>query len=360
MKTLRQLLALTVIAVLAVGAGVGVTFEKFLRTPLITEEQGLAYKVRLGASFKSVADDLAIQHILSHPYFFMWLVQYRHVVHNLKAGEYFFPKGTTPAKMISQVVTGTGMIYHAFTITPGTTFRQLRQALDSSNELFHATTKLSNTEIMTRLGEPNVNPEGMFFPDTYYFVVDSSDLTLLRRAMVAMQIKLNHAWEQRAANLPFNTPYQALTAASIIEKEARAKAELPIIAGVMVNRLHKDIILQFDPTVIYGMGTRYNGTIYKKDLLEETPYNSYVHKGLPPTPISMPGLAAINAVMHPDINNYLYFVARGDGLHQFSDTLAAHNEACAAAKKYHSGFFNAALVQHYLLKSFSLKQFSIN
>ena len=360
MKTLRQFLALTIIAVLAVGVGFGIAFKSFIDTPLVTDEQGFTYKVHLGASFKSMATDLTSQHILSHPYFFTLLVQHRHAVHELKAGEYFFAKGATPDKMITQVVTGTGMILHAFTITPGTTFRQLRQALDESKELVHTTRKLSNQEIMTRLGNPKMNPEGLFYPDTYYFVVDSSDLILLHRAYAAMQSKLTTAWEHRAPNLPFATPYDALIAASVIEKEAREKTELPIIAGVMMNRLRQGIMLQFDPTVIYGVGLRYTGTIYKKDLLDENPYNSYRHKGLPPTPISTPSLGAIDAVMHPDVNNYIYFVARGDGFHQFSTTLAEHNVACALAKQYHAGFFNTALVERYLQKRFTQKKFSIN
>jgi UPF0755 protein len=361
MTTLRRIILFVSIIFIAAGAGLGSAWEDFLQEAIVTDVQGFRYNVRPGATFKTVATDLYNQHILKNPRFFAWLVRYRKATHDLKAGEYLFPKGTTPDRMIGQITTGTGMIYHSFTIVPGMSFRQLRQALNKSNEFSHTTKELSDASIMKRLGHPDVNPEGQFFPDTYYFVVDSSDIILLKRAFNAMQTKLNNAWTHRAANIPFNTAYEALTAASIIEKEAEVKEELPIIAGVLSNRLRRDIMLQFDPTVIYGVGSRFDGTIHKSDLREDNPYNTYVHKGLPPTPISMPGKDAIEAVMHPDANNYLYFVARGDGAtHQFSRTLAEHNAAVNASRAYHPWFFNTALVKQYLLKSFTQKIFNTN
>jgi UPF0755 protein len=361
MINLRRVLLSVVILSVAVGAGLAVAWKDFLQTSVVTDIQGFRYNVRPGATFKTVTTDLSNQHILKHPCFFAWLVRYRNATPNLKAGEYLFPKGTTPNRMIDQITTGTGMIYHSFTIVPGTSFRQLRQALNKSDEFEHTTKDLSNEMIMKRLGHAGVNPEGQFFPDTYYFVVDSSDIILLKRAFNAMQTRLNTAWTHRAANLPFKNSYEALTAASIIEKEADVKEELPIIAGVLSNRLRRDIMLQFDPTVIYGVGTRFSGTIHKSDLQADNPYNTYMHKGLPPTPISMPGKDAIEAVMHPDANNYIYFVARGDGsTHQFSRTLAEHNAAVAASRMYHPWFFNAALVKQYLLKSFTQKIFNTN
>lgn len=361
MTTFRRVILSAAVISLTAIVGLGIAWEFFLQTPIINDVQGLRYNVRAGASFKSVSTDLHNLHILKHPYFFMSLVHYRGVTHKLKAGEYLFPKGTTPGRMIDQISTGTGMIYHAFTIIPGMTFSQLRQTLDKSPELAHTTQHLTDEAIMQRLGHPELKAEGQFFPDTYYFVVDSSDIVLLKRAFNAMQIKLNNAWSHRAADLPFKNSYEALIAASIIEKEAKVKGELPIIAGVLTNRLRRGIMLQFDPTVIYGVGARYNGTIYKRDLQENNPYNTYVHKGLPPTPISMPGKEAIEAVMHPDGNNYIYFVARGDGsTHQFSRTLTEHNAAVAASRKFNPGFFNAALVQKYLLKSFTTTIFNTN
>jgi UPF0755 protein len=360
MKTLRLLLVWTVVAALVLGVGFIVAFEKFISTPLTIADEGLRYQVRMGSSFKMMAADLNTQHVLSNPLFFNWLVQYRHATHQLKAGEYYFPKGTTPDRMITQVVTGTGMIFHAFTIVPGTTFHQLRQALNASHELAHTSRNLTDAAIMQRLGVPGQNPEGWFFPETYYFVVDSSDMILLHRALVAMRSKLNSVWLTRADKLPFENSYQALIAASIIEKEAHLKQELPIIAGVMMNRLHLNMILQFDPTVIYGMGDKYTGTIHQSDLHNVNPYNSYLNKGLPPTPISMPGIAALDAVLHPQVNDYLFFVARGDGGHQFSRTLGEHIQAVSAARSYHGSFFNSILVEKYVMRRLKLKAFSTN
>jgi UPF0755 protein len=337
--------------------GMGIAWERFVTTPLVTDAQGFRYSVRPGATFKTVAADLHRLHILNHPCFFSWLVRYRGVVHELKAGEYLFPRGTTPGRVIDQLSTGTGMIFHAFTVVPGMTFQQLRLVLNKSSELQHTTATLTDAAIMKRLGHPDVMPEGQFYPDTYYFVVDSSDLILLKRAYNAMQNHLNTAWQHRASNSPFKTPYEALIAASIIEKESRVKAELPIIAGVMSNRLHREMLLQFDPTVIYGIGSRYDGVIHKSDLQDKNPYNTYVNKGLPPTPISMPGKEAIAAALHPDANNYLYFVARGDGSsHQFSRTLPEHNAAVSAAHQFRPGFFNGDLVQQYLEQSLTQQQ----
>ena len=180
---------------------------------------------------------------------------------------------------------------------------------------------------MNRLGDAALAPEGQFFPETYYYTKGSSDLVILKRAFDLMQSNLKEAWETRSPNLPYKNVYEALIAASLIEKEAYFDAERPVIAGVLVNRIRKNMLIQFDPTVIYGLGLRYNGKIHKQDLLENTPYNTYVHKGLPPTPIAMPGRTSINAALHPDNTDYLYFVARSDKSHQFSKTLFEHQAA---------------------------------
>lgn len=331
------------------------SWYNFLNTPVITQAAGYIYKVRPGSSYKVVSAELHEQKILKHPFLFDVLFTIRDEVHKLKAGEYLFPYGSTPSKMIDQMISGTGLVYHTFTIVPGMTFRQMREVLNKDPALNHLTQNLTNDAVMKKIGEPNLNPEGRFFPDTYYFTADSTDVSLLKRAFVSMQQKILKNWGNRAPNLPFRTPYEALIAASIIEKEAYARSELPVIAGVMVNRLHKGIVLQFDPTVIYGMGERFNGTIYRSDLQDKhNTYNSYVYKGLPPTPISMPGLQAIEAVMHPSVNNYLYFVATGDGMtHQFSATLAQHDIAVKSAKVAHPQYFNHSLVKHYVVKSIS-------
>jgi UPF0755 protein len=354
----RVLLTTALFFLLCIGI-LAFTWLDFLHSSIVADEAGIKFKVHPGATYKTVSTDLYNQHILKHPQLFLWLFRWRGDTHQLKAGEYLFPKGTTPSSLIDQIVSGHGMVTHAFTIIPGSTFRQLRQILNNDDNLIHTTKEMNNADIMKQLGHPTLDPEGQFFPDTYYFVPDSSDVALLKRAFQTMQKKLNYAWQHRIANLPFHNPYEALTAASIIEKETSLNEERPIIAGVLVNRLKKDIKLQFDPTVIYGLGMRFDGTIYKRDLLENTPYNTYTHKGLPPTPISMPSIESIEAVMHPDANNYLYFVARGEGEgHQFSRTLAEHNTAVAESKKHQPGFFNAGLVKQYLVGSFKKKIFS--
>lgn len=358
MKTKPRIRLIITSFFLTLAVGLGLAWLVFLKSSVVSDDQGFRYKVRAGATFKLVAAELHEQHILKHPRLFILLVHFKGLAHQLKTGEYFFPKGTTPSKLLEQIVNGTGMVYHSFTIVPGSTFRQIRAEINKSPVLIHTTRDLSNDEIMKRLGYPSLHPEGQFFPDTYNFVEGVSDLVVLKQAFQTMQDKFNNAWAHRAKDLPFKNPQEALVAASIIEREAFLASELPIMAGVLENRLKRDMLLQFDPTVIYGLGARYHGTIYKRDLLEHTPYNTYVNKGLPPTPISMPSMDAIEAVLHPDANNYLYFVERGDGAtHQFSRTLADHYAAVAAAKRFHPWFFNTALVKHYLLKSFEQKIF---
>lgn len=298
---------------------------RFLYTPLVTDKAGLKYLVRPGASIHIVIQDLSNRRILKNPFLFSLLVYYHGGAHFIKAGEYFFPEGTTPSRFLYQIKTGTGMLYHAFTIIPGWNFQMLRQALVKESELHHTIQSLSNTDIMKELGQPMLSPEGEFFPDTYYFIYDSSDMALLKRAFHLMQMKLNHAWADRDMTIPYTTSYQALIAASLIEEEAHIPEERPIISGVLINRLNKNMLLQFDPTVMYGIGLSPGEKIEKKDLLKETPYNTYLHKGLPPTPISMPSLDCIVAALHPAKHDYFYFVARGDGQHYFSKTLEEHN-----------------------------------
>jgi UPF0755 protein len=360
--TKRSAKAIYLFAILlAVSFGITATvWRSFLTTPIIVTE-GVRYTVHPGSSYKVVSAELHQQHILKHPVLFNVLFRVRNDTHHLKAGEYAFAAGLTPGKMIDQIVQGTGMVYHAFTIVPGMNFHQVRESLSKDSSLTHTTQNLSDADIMNKLGLPNIHPEGRFFPDTYYFVAGTPDWVLLKRSYTEMQRKLLKSWDERAQGLPFKTPYDALIAASIIEKEAYYQDELPIMAGVMVNRLRRGILLQFDPTVIYGAGEHYNGTIHKSELRAvDNPYNTYMHKGLPPTPISMPGRLAIDAVMHPTENNYLYFVARGDGAHQFSTTLAQHYVAVNTAKKMRTWYFNTALVKQYLIKSLSQKMVNTN
>ncbi|MDR3492938.1 MAG: endolytic transglycosylase MltG [Gammaproteobacteria bacterium] len=325
----------------------------FTHTSMIHAKEGVKYNVAPGATYKTISTDLYKQHLISHSLLFNILVRLDGNIHKLKAGEYLFPYGATPLHVLNQIMTGTGLIYHTFTIIPGSTFAQMRLVLNNNAELKHTSMNLSDAELMKRLGSSYTNPEGLFFPDTYYFVLGTPDLTLLKNAYHAMQTKLNAAWQHRAPNLPFKTSYEVLIAASIIEKETGLNEERPIIAGVLENRLRLNMLLQFDPTVIYGLGSRYTGKIYLTNLRENNPYNTYVVKGLPPTPISMPSLISINAVTQPDNNDYLYFVAKGYGSgHQFSRTLSQHNAAVSVSRVHLAGNFNVELIQKYLIKTF--------
>jgi UPF0755 protein len=198
--------------------------------------------------------------------------------------------------------------------------------LQITEGLHHLTSELTDEAIMQLL-QTNLSPEGNFLPETYFYTKGNADVMLLKQSFQLLQTKFAAAWEKRAINLPYKNTYEALIAASLIEKEAYLDSERPMIAGVLVNRLRHNMLLQFDPTIIYGLGDNYTGKIYKSDLTKDTPYNTYLHAGLPPTPIAMPSMGSIEAALHPIEHDYYYFVARGDGSHQFSKTLSEHNAA---------------------------------
>ncbi len=325
----------------------------FLRVSIVSDDQGIKYTVAEGASIKSVIHDLSVLNVIKHPLFFNLLVSLKGNKHELKAGEYLFPKGTTPVSLLTQITTGTGIFYHTFTIVAGWNFKHLRDVLEHEPNLQHTSASLSNAEIMRRLGHPELQPEGWFYPDTYFFVQGSSDFILLKRSFQRMQNKLNEVWNKRDTGLPYQTQKEALTVASLVEKETALDPERPVIAGVIVNRLRKNMLLQIDPTVIYAAGVNYAGKIYKKDLQSNSPYNTYVHKGLPPTPIAIPSMASIKAALHPAQHAYYYFVAKdanSDSSHQFSTTLTEHNQAVAVAKEKESDkeYFNEKLIHSYL------------
>lgn len=294
--------------------------------PVVTQPKGYIYELRTGLSKNSLIKELTQQGIISHPILFS-LYTYTQRDAELKSGEYLFPKGSTLSTIWRQITSGTGLVYHSFTIIPGWSYSQLRHELLQTQNLRHTTEPFDNKRLMQYLGAPQQEPEGQFFPETYLYTKGISDLVILKRAMNLMKIRLSEAWRTRASHLPYKNPYEALIAASLIEKEAYLSSERATISSVLINRLKKGMLLQFDPSVIYGLGDRYDGKIYKKDLLEDTTYNTYLHKGLPPTPIAMPSLASIQAALHPQQTNYYYFVAKGDGSHQFSETLTEHLEA---------------------------------
>ena len=244
----------------------------------------------------------------------------------LHSGEYRLVPGATASDMLDLWRRGE-VLQYSLTLVEGWNFRQVRAALAREKRLELTLGELSDAELMKKLGLPGLNPEGRFFPDTYSFVRGMSDLELLKQAQVRLEKVLAEEWVQRAKDLPYKEPYDALIMASMIEKETGVPQERGEIAGVFVRRLRIGMRLQTDPTVIYGMGERYNGRITRNDLRQPTPYNTYTIDGMPPTPIALVGREAIHAALNPVAGKSLYFVARGDGSHVFSNSLEQHNRA---------------------------------
>lgn len=322
--------------VLAVSLAAGwfmIDFYMFKETPLNIAAGGLDYTVAPGTSMKSLAYDLQRRGVLDHPHYLILLARWHRMSGRIQAGEYALTPGTTPEGLLDKLVAGK-VLQHSLTLVEGWTFRQMMGAIDSDPDLKHTLTGLTDRQIMARLGLPERNPEGLFHPDTYHFPEGTTDAMFLRRAYDAMRRELTNAWRHRAPDLPYKTPYQALIVASIIERETAIPEERPRIAGVLVRRLKRGMRLAVDPTVIYGLGRAFDGNLRRSDLRHDTPYNTYLHRGLPPTPISMPGVKSIQAALHPAGGRALYYVSRGDGSHQFSNTLREHRQAVA---KYQLG-----------------------
>lgn len=244
----------------------------------------------------------------------------------IKAGSYELVPGTTPRKLLSMLVRGEEAL-KSVTLVEGWTFNQVRAALQKAEQLSPTTLNMTPEAIMEKLGKPGVHPEGRFFPDTYTYAKGSSDLAVLKRAARAMDKRLDAAWALRSPDTPLKTPDEALILASIVEKETGKPSDRPQIGGVFTNRLRMGMLLQTDPTVIYGLGDKFDGNLRKRDLLADTPYNTYTRAGLPPTPIAMPGRAALLAAVQPAPTKAIYFVARGDGSSHFSSSLDEHNRA---------------------------------
>lgn len=324
-RKLFALLALVVLLVLA-----GTAYWRGFLAPVVTGTRAVDVEVTPGAPLRQVAAELHAQGVLPQPLDLVWLARLRGGAHSLRAGEYLVPPGTSVAGLLDLLKSGE-VVLHALTLVDGWTFKQVMQAVDSNPALRHTLAGMNSNAIMAALGHPGEAPEGRFYPDTYQFPKGTSDVAFLQRAYRDMQSHLESAWQQRAPGLPYQTSYDALILASVVEKETAQPTERGEIAGVFVRRLAKDMRLQSDPTVIYGLGNAYNGKITYKDLRTNTPYNTYTRNGLPPTPICLPSLASIEAALHPAPGDALYFVARGDGTHQFSATLAEQN---AAVQKY--------------------------
>ncbi len=284
------------------------------------------YYFKPGTSLRAVAQELRGRSVLTETVSFVWGATLMGHSRALKAGEYRFPAGTSALALLDQVVGGR-VVEYPVRFVEGWSFRQMLAALNEAPKLTSTLAGLPPSEIMMRLGYPNVHPEGRFYPDTYNYPSGQMDYTILARAFEKMRERLAREWEGREEGLPLKTPDEALVLASIIEKETGKAEERPLIAGVFINRLRKGMKLQTDPTVIYGLGPGFDGNLRLRDLKKDTPYNTYTRAGLPPTPIAMPSGKALHAALHPAKTRALYFVSRGDGSHQFSETLEEHNRA---------------------------------
>jgi UPF0755 protein len=322
---MRVLVMVLLFLLMAAGIMLGV-YQRFQNTPLQLPASETIYEIPPGTSLQQLANDLYDRDIIEHPRLFILLGRELDVARRLQAGEYRLATGMTPQTLLQLLVDGK-VIQHAITLVEGQTFREILLRIQAHPFIEVTLQDLDNAEIMSRLGHPGVHPEGRFLPDTYHFTRGTTDLAFLQRAFAAMSKYLESAWPDRDADLPLQTSGEALILASIVEKETGLVEERPIIAGVFIRRLRKGMRLQTDPTVIYGLGEKFDGNLRRRDLESDTPYNTYTRSGLPPTPIAMPGAAAINAVLHPASGDSLFFVSRGDGSHYFSATVEEHNLA---------------------------------
>lgn len=325
MRVVKTLLVLAVIAAIAVFAGYRY-WESRIEAPIAVAEDTL-YEVPRGAGYNRVVADLAAQDIIADDWAFRLLTRLEpDAVPSLRAGEYMLRPEMSGRELLA-LLGSDQVVTYPLTIPEGWTFRQMRQRLASAPKLNHRTADLSDAQVMALLGREEVHPEGWFFPDTYRYHKGMSDIEILAQALQRMEAMLDEVWAERDDDLTIETPYEALIMASLIERETGAPEERREIAGVFKRRMEQGMRLQTDPTVIYGMGERYEGRITRADLQEATPYNTYVINGMPPTPIAMPGRAALAAAVNPLPGETLYFVSRGDGTHHFSRTLREHNNA---------------------------------
>jgi UPF0755 protein len=321
----RLLLLIVLLAAAAVAIYGWADLKRFSTAPLNVPAQGSSIDISRGTSFKRIVDDLRQRRLsAANPFYWRVLAEQMHVAGKLHAGEYALEPGMTPRQLLDNMAKGK-VVQRNFTIVDGWTFSELRQALATAEKLQHNSAGLDNATIMQKIGAGGEASEGRFLPETYAYVKGDSDLDILRRAHAAMVKTLADLWLKRAKDLPLTTPYDALILASIVEKETGIPAERAQIAGVFVRRLQDHMLLQTDPSVIYGMGAKYDGNIRKSDLTTDTPYNTYTRPGLPPTPIALPGKPALEAAMHPAAGDALYFVASGNGGHVFASSLAEHN-----------------------------------
>ncbi|MEK6708416.1 MAG: endolytic transglycosylase MltG [Pseudomonadota bacterium] len=328
MHILKRMILLVLAAVFLFSGWFAYHVNAPVQLPTVPYE----FSIKSGSSLRSAARQLADAGVLHDTWSFVLLSRLMGYASLLKAGDYELTENTSPWQLLERVTTG-DVNQSEVRFIEGWTFSQLRKTLNEHPAVRHDTAGLSDLEILRLIGAGETAAEGLFFPDTYYFVRGNSDITILKRAYRAMQNSLAIAWAGRAMNLPLTDAYQALILASIIEKETGREGDRTNIAGVFVNRLRLGMRLQTDPTVIYGLGEKFDGNLRKKDLLTDQEYNTYTRRGLPPTPIALPGLASIQAALNPAKTSALYFVAKGNGESHFSSNLTDHNRAVAKYQK---------------------------
>lgn len=323
----RALLAALVLAGAVLAAG-GLFVNHWLDAPLRIGMEPVTVEVQRGQSLSAVAQDLARRDLLDHPRLLAQYGRFTGADSRMRAGEYAVAPGTSPRTLLQLFVSG-AVVQHSVTFVEGWTFRDVRKALAREPTIEHTTQGLADAEVMARLGEADLPAEGLFFPDTYLYGKGTRDIELLRQARDRMRKELAAAWAARHEDLPLRNEYEALILASIVERETALPAERARIAGVFVERLRRGMRLQTDPTVIYGLGEKFDGNLRRADLERDGPYNTYTRAGLPPTPIALPGAQALMAAVQPEERGELFFVATGlgDGSHVFSKTLAEHERA---------------------------------
>ena len=302
----------------------------FLVTPLHINKVDLAIEIEPGSSLKAIAFQLVDEKILNEPWRFILLTKALGQSTKLRPGNYNLNPNITPYQLLKSFLEGRAT-EGSITFIEGQDLHTMLEKIKANDSIKKTLKPLDTKAIAIALAIPYESAEGQFFPDTYYFSRNTTDIEILQRAYKAMQKKLSYEWARRAEEVPYDNSYEALTMASIIEKETGKSIEANLISGVFIHRLSIKMKLQSDPTVIYGLGNKFTGDITKKDLLTDTPYNTYTRDGLPPAPITMPGLISIRAALHPTKTDALYFVGKGDGTHYFSTSLNEHN---SAVRKY--------------------------
>jgi len=329
-----RLLLLSLVLALVIAGGAYTQFKSFIETPISSSNQPIVITIKPGSSVIKVARQLQTEGFMSEPTWFAWYIRYQKKQNVIKAGEFQIEPNWTIDELISGLENAKNIQYPV-TIVAGQTIQQSLQTIHALPKIKHeldiedvkSLQKLLGLDLPVDKKYPYASIEGRILPETYYYQAGDSDKSILLRAFKASNQALDQAWQNRDKKLPYKTPYEALIMASIVEKETGYAPERPLIAGVFVRRMNKGMRLQTDPTVIYGIGQSYDGNIRKRDLLKKTPYNTYRINRLPPTPIALPSLEAIEAALNPTPTKALYFVAKGGGQHYFSKTLKEHNRA---------------------------------